>query len=175
MFAPGKGKGKKYHSLAGHRFPQFGLGQIGPFPRSVRRAGPCRDRRPAGPCDRLHGGRAGGLAHHRRGRLHADRAVDLHVAGVAASGHPKVAPALGHQNAVGNAVTLARLEAAELREFLVVTLVLGFGVVVDVDVDGVVEDGDLIGKLPPGRRSRRSSARTRRRSAAIRARPPGCP
>ncbi len=63
--------------------------------------------------DRLHGGRARGLAHHRRGRLHADRAADAHVARIAASGDPQVPPAAGHENAVGNAVTLARLQPAE--------------------------------------------------------------
>ena len=74
--------------------------------------------------------------------------MDANVAGIAASGHPQILPTLGHEDSVRNAEILARLQPARLGVLTVVPLVLGFRIVVDVDVDGLVEHGDLVGELP---------------------------
>jgi len=99
---------------------------------------------------RLHDGRTGSLAHHRCRRLNANRTVHAYIARRASACHPEVLPTLGHQDAVGDAEVFALLDAPGLMVLLQVSLVRLFGAVVSVDIDRLVEYGDLVGELAAG-------------------------
>lgn len=56
--------------------------------------------------DGLNRGCSGGLAHHGRSRLHADRSVNHHIARRAAPRNPKIRPLLGNENSIRKSKTL---------------------------------------------------------------------